>query len=139
MDFHFGAVLARLLTAVALGALVGFEREVRQKPAGLRTHMMVALGSAAFTVATLGIDTGTDPSRIVQGIATGIGFLGAGSIMQRNGNIEGLTTAAGIWVVGAVGVSCGIGEYATGIVTAVVSALTLSLVGKMEPKITGKE
>jgi putative Mg2+ transporter-C (MgtC) family protein len=97
---------------------------------------MVALGSAAFTVTTLGLDGQVDPSRIVQGIATGIGFLGAGSILRRNGEVEGLTTAAGIWVVGAIGVACGIGEYFVAVVAAVLSALTLAFVGKLEAKIT---
>jgi putative Mg2+ transporter-C (MgtC) family protein len=74
----------------------------------------------------------SDPTRIIQGVATGIGFLGAGSIIQKNGEVEGLTTAAGIWVLGAVGVSCGFGEYAIAIATAAISAVILALLGKIQ-------
>jgi putative Mg2+ transporter-C (MgtC) family protein len=137
MDLSGAYLVGRLLAAAALGAVVGFEREARRKPAGLRTHMMVAIGAAAFTLSSAGLLRGSgggDPTRIIQGVATGIGFLGAGSILRRAGHIEGLTTAAGIWVVGAVGVACGLGEYPVAVATALISALTLSLVGKLESK-----
>jgi len=140
MDLSQAYVVWRLLAAAALGAIVGLERETRKKPAGLRTNMLVAVGAAAFTVVTVGVaqDSGTsDPTRIVQGVATGIGFLGAGSIMRWRSQVTGLTTAAGIWVVGAVGVACGLGEYTIAVAASLIAALILAVVDKLEPKITG--
>jgi putative Mg2+ transporter-C (MgtC) family protein len=134
-------LITRLVTAVVLGGLAGLEREAHRKPAGLRTHMMVALGAAAFTVSALGLeaaDGSTDPSRIIQGVATGIGFLGAGSILRKGRNVEGLTTAAGIWVLGAVGVACALGDYTLAVSVTLLSALTLSLVGWLERVVSAK-
>ncbi len=117
----------RLISAAAMAALIGLEREVRDKPAGLRTHMLVGLGAAAFTVFGIDLATGLghqnesfsfDPLRIVSGVIGGLGFLGAGAIIQSRGDVFGLTTAAGIWLVGAIGVGCGTGNYfAVGITT----------------------
>ena len=105
-------VTIRLVVAVILGGLLGFEREREGKAAGLRTHMLVALGSALFTVASLeaGMSV-SDLSRVFQGIAAGIGFIGAGTILKRKDEeqIKGLTTAAGLWLTGAVGVAAGAG------------------------------
>jgi putative Mg2+ transporter-C (MgtC) family protein len=104
-----------LLLAIALGAVVGWERFIDHKPAGLRTHTLVALGAAGVMVAARGI-MGDDPaadremSRVVQGVITGIGFLGAGSILQSGGSVRGLTTAASIWIVAAIGVAAGAGQ-----------------------------
>jgi putative Mg2+ transporter-C (MgtC) family protein len=101
-----------LLLALVLGAIIGWERFMDHKPAGLRTHTLVALGAAGVMVAARGM-MGDDPaahrelSRVVQGVITGIGFLGAGSIIQSQGSVRGLTTAASIWVVAAVGVAAG--------------------------------
>lgn len=104
-------VLARLSIAVLLGAVVGFERQVEGKSAGMRTHMLVALGSALFTLAPLyGGMAIADLSRVIQGVATGIGFLGAGAIMKAGEErIHGLTTAASIWLTAAAGLSVGAG------------------------------
>lgn len=112
-------MLLRLVLATVMGAVVGWERESQRKPAGLRTHMMVALGAATFTLATLQLfllvegepSARSDPVRIIEGIVGGIGFLGAGQIIQSRGSVHGVTTAAGIWVVGGVGIACGIGHY----------------------------
>ncbi len=107
--------VGRLLLAVALGAVIGFERFMDGKPAGLRTHTLVCLGSAAFVIVsenvrrTLG-GPDLDPMRVAAGIVTGIGFLGAGSIIQSGGSVHGLTTAATIWVVSAIGVAVGVGS-----------------------------
>lgn len=132
-------ILIRLSAAVACGALLGFEREAQNKPAGLRTHMMVALGSAAFTLIALelaeqaaGSEGRPDPTRVVQGIVGGIGFLGAGSILQSRGGIRGITTAAGIWVMGAIGVACGGGEYVIAVVTAVFAVTIMGAVLLLE-------
>ena len=109
----FGQVFVRLAAAVAVGALIGLDRELRRKPAGLRTLALVALGSAVFiletVVATQGVSTeGT--SRVIQGVVTGVGFLGAGSILRgtTEDSVRGLTTAASIWLAAAAGIACGL-------------------------------
>ena len=111
-------LLFKILLAVALGAIVGFERELKHRPAGLRTHMLVSLGSVIFTVTSMSFDI--EPTRIASGIVTGIGFLGAGSIIALRGHIRGITSAATLWVVASIGLSVGIGEYALAIVSAVI-------------------
>jgi putative Mg2+ transporter-C (MgtC) family protein len=113
----------RLVLAAALGAIIGYQRERAGKPAGLRTHMLISIGSALFTVASASGFTGAvDPTRIAAGIVTGIGFLGAGAILHREGGIvAGLTTAATIWVSAAIGLAAGAGLY-------LISAVTTGLV-----------
>jgi putative Mg2+ transporter-C (MgtC) family protein len=106
-------VLIRLVAAALLGAVVGFERERARKPAGLRTHMLVALGTTVFVLACSGVGMSLDGvSRVIQGIVTGIGFIGAGSILKLNTerDIQGLTTAAGVWMTAAIGVAVGLGS-----------------------------
>ena len=116
-----------------LGALVGLERESWKKPAGLRTHMMVALGSATFTHLALRlVADASDPARIVLGVATGLGFLGAGSIIRGSGEVQGITTASGIWVVGAAGACCGAGQYDVAVVAVVFSLVILAVFGRAE-------
>jgi putative Mg2+ transporter-C (MgtC) family protein len=113
-----GQVFLRLAAAVGAGALIGLDRELRRKPAGLRTLALVALGSAVFILETvdptLGLSTdGT--SRVIQGIVTGVGFLGAGSILRGTGtgeeSVRGLTTAASIWLAAATGIACGLAQW----------------------------
>lgn len=132
----------RLLAAMLCGAMLGWEREAAQKAAGLRTHMLVCLGAATFTTlgrALAGADGGNDdPTRVIQGVATGIGFLGAGQILQNRDRVRGLTTAAGIWLVGAVGVACGVGEYVVAVSAVVLGLTTLSIVRKLEEKIAAQ-
>lgn len=108
-----GDVMVRLMLAAGLGAAIGLEREYRQKPAGLRTNILIALGSALFTVLSLRIGefAGT-PDRIVAQVVTGIGFLGGGAILRGRSTIHGMTTAATIWVNAAVGLAAGAGEFA---------------------------
>jgi putative Mg2+ transporter-C (MgtC) family protein len=131
-------VFWELLWAAALAGVVGLDRELHNKSAGLRTHMIVGLGAAAFT--SMGIDLiAGDPSRIVTGVATGIGFLGAGCIMKSEAGVEGITTAAGIWVVGAIGAACGIGAYSLAISTTVLAAIILVLVARIESFIKRKK
>jgi putative Mg2+ transporter-C (MgtC) family protein len=111
----------RLLFACALGALIGFERELRDREAGIRTHLLVSLGSALFTIVSAygfhefltngGNVVRADPSRIAAQIVTGIGFLGAGAIIREGLSVRGLTTAATLWVVAAIGMACGAGYY----------------------------
>src|SRR5215212_8495903 len=105
--------VSRVLLAFILGGVVGFERERVQRPAGLRTHMLVSAGSACFTVASIyGFDTlGTvrDPARLAAQIITGIGFLGAGAIFRTGSTVKGLTTASSIWVTASIGIVAGLG------------------------------
>jgi putative Mg2+ transporter-C (MgtC) family protein len=120
----------RLLIAAALGALIGIEREIHGHPAGIRTHMLVALGSGAFTVMSLtgfgqGIGTGNDATRIAAQIVSGIGFLGAGAILKDGAVIRGLTTAASLWAIAAVGMAAGAGEYFLAAVAAAIILVSL--------------
>jgi putative Mg2+ transporter-C (MgtC) family protein len=138
-DQPFVVVLLRLMLAVVLAGFLGANREKADKPAGLRTHMLVALGSASFTTLGFGIGSDSqeplvhpDPSRVIQGVIGGLGFLGAGSIIKDakengEGNVYGLTTAASIWVAGAVGVAAGMGAYAAATATALIGLVVLAL------------
>jgi putative Mg2+ transporter-C (MgtC) family protein len=130
MPLSFVTVLLRLGAAVGVGALIGLDRELRQKPAGIRTLALVALGSAVFVIET--IDSGrnpyTDPtSRVIQGIITGVGFLGAGSIMRNVGeeSVRGLTTAASIWLAAAMGIACGLANWPLVVVGGLLGVLVL--------------
>jgi putative Mg2+ transporter-C (MgtC) family protein len=108
-DFHW-QMLLRLVIAVTLGGLVGYEREREGEPAGLRTHGMVCLGAALFTVVSLyGFGAGADPSRVASLVVSGIGFLGAGAILHDRASVHGLTTAASLWVTAAIGLAVGAG------------------------------
>ena len=128
MNFDIEIVI-RLLVATALGALVGFQRERAHKPAGLRTHILISLGSALFTVISIyGFSgNGIDQSRVAAGIVTGIGFLGAGVILHsvRGRVVLGLTTAASIWITAAIGMAAGTGMYLIAAITAVIVFLVL--------------
>ena len=121
----------RLITATVLGAVLGLEREVQQKSAGLRTNILIAVGSAVFTLMSYRLaETDADPSRIAAQIVTGIGFLGAGAIIHRGSGVQGLTTAATIWVNAAVGVAAGGGEYHLAFIA---TALTLAALLVLHP------
>jgi putative Mg2+ transporter-C (MgtC) family protein len=128
-------VVSRLGAAALLGGLIGFERESMGKAAGLRTHMTVALGCAAFMLVT--IETSTDGgsiSRAIQGIAAGIGFIGAGTILKRNDDedIKGLTTAAGIWLTAAVGAAAGAGHGWLGLIGVLIAFVILSILSGVD-------
>lgn len=107
----------KLFLAVGLGALVGFERQLKDRPAGLRTHMLVSLGSAIFAVISLSFEI--EPARVAAGIVAGIGFLGAGSIIAHKGHVRGITSAATLWVTAGIGLAIGVGQYSIGIICAV--------------------
>jgi putative Mg2+ transporter-C (MgtC) family protein len=139
--FQFDLVV-RLLAAALLGAGLGLEREIHGHQAGMRTHMMVALGSALFTILSIygfpqmsGMGA-TDPSRISAQIVTGIGFLGAGAIIKYGTNIRGLTTAASLWVVASIGLAAGVGAYFLAAAGTLIALLALwpanVLIGKLE-------
>jgi len=119
----------RLLLAAAMGAVVGYQRERAGKAAGRRTHALISLGAALFTVVSIeGFGFGVDTSRVAAGVVAGVGFIGAGAILHRNGGIvEGLTTAATIWAVAAVGLAAGTGMYAISVVTTAIVFIVLFL------------
>jgi len=117
----------RLLLAFALGAVLGFERERVDKPAGLRTHILVSLGSCLFTILSLTAFPGSDPARVAAYIVAGIGFIGAGTILQTRERIVGITTAASLWVAASIGMAAGAGFYLLAIITTAMAYLTLSL------------
>lgn len=116
-----GSDLTAMLVSTVLGTLVGFERQIGRKPAGLRTHALVCIGSTLFVLVTrhaveaIG-GPNLDPTRIIHGVITGVGFLGAGSIIRTQGYVHGLTTAASIWMVAAIGVSVGVHAYPLAII-----------------------
>ncbi|MHB8105699.1 MAG: MgtC/SapB family protein [Dehalococcoidales bacterium] len=121
-------MVLRLLLATFLGAVIGFQREVSGKEAGLRTNMLISLGSALFTVLSIYAFPGSDPARIAAGVATGIGFIGAGVILHRTGGIVvGLTTAATIFAVAAIGMAAGAGMYYIAPAATVLVLITLLL------------
>jgi putative Mg2+ transporter-C (MgtC) family protein len=128
-------IVVRILTATIAGAIVGFERERTGKAAGLRTHMLVALSSAIFVLGPL--EAGmleADVSRVVQGVAAGIGFLGAGTILKLTGEgqVRGLTTAAGIWLTAALGVAAGLGRLGLALMCAVLAWIILAVLSRFE-------
>ncbi|MEO8495277.1 MAG: MgtC/SapB family protein [Planctomycetota bacterium] len=141
--FGWLETIFRLVLAILAGGVLGWERERLQKPAGLRTHMMVALGSATFMLTTLEFATHfqtesslfrIDPTRTLAGIIGGVGFLGAGTIMEARGSVHGITTAASIWVVAAIGVACGVGLYQIAFTSVLLAFTVLTLIGFFEAK-----
>lgn len=144
MEMEF---LWRLLAATAMGAAIGIEREYHAKEAGIRTHLLVALGSCLFMIlSAYGFDaflakdhTSFDPSRIASQVVTGIGFIGAGTIILQKQVVRGLTTAAGLWVTAAIGLACGIGMYVIAIVTTVLVLVSLGVINIYLPYFAQKE
>ncbi|WOB09772.1 MgtC/SapB family protein [Piscinibacter gummiphilus] len=127
-------ILLRLLLAAVLGGVLGYERESQGKAAGIRTHMLVAMGAALFVLVPqqggMEID---DMSRVIQGVVAGIGFLGAGAIIKNKSeeNVLGLTTAAGVWMTAAIGIACGLGREMTAVLSTLLALGVLSLVPKV--------
>jgi putative Mg2+ transporter-C (MgtC) family protein len=125
-------VLIRLVAATLLGAAVGAQREWAGKPAGLRTHMLVTLGTAVFVLACSAVGMSSDAlSRVIQGVVTGIGFIGAGSILKlsEEREIHGLTTAASVWMTAAVGVAVGLGALGVALLATLFTLIVLALAG----------
>jgi putative Mg2+ transporter-C (MgtC) family protein len=130
-------VIIRLIAAAMLGAIIGFQRERAGKPAGLRTHMLVALGTCVFVLACIGYGMSSDGlSRVIQGIVTGIGFIGAGSILKldKERDIQGLTTAASVWIVAAIGVAVGLGVLGLAILSTFLTLIVLAAIGSFDAK-----
>ncbi len=128
-------VIIRLIAAAILGSIIGYERERAGKAAGLRTHILVTLGTCVFILACSGSGMDSDGlSRVIQGIITGIGFLGAGSILKLNEerDIQGLTTAAGIWMTAAVGIAVGLGSLGLALLSTILTVIVLALLGQVD-------
>ncbi|MBR3496776.1 MAG: MgtC/SapB family protein [Prevotella sp.] len=140
--------IIRLLIATALGAVIGLDREYRTKAAGFRTHVLVALGSALFMIISVhGFDDlpkdqmtlRMDPARIAAQVVTGIGFIGAGTIIFQKNVVKGLTTAAGLWVTAAVGMACGVGMYVLAMVSTLLVLICFEAFNFFLHKIRGKK
>jgi putative Mg2+ transporter-C (MgtC) family protein len=136
-----GTIAVRLVVAALLGAVIGIEREWRNRPAGLRTHMLTALAAALFTVLTTeillsGLLAGDaaqpDPIRIIEAVTGGVAFLAAGAIIQNRDRVRGLTTGAGMWLAGALGVAAGLGLFVVGALAAALGLLIITLIGWIE-------
>jgi putative Mg2+ transporter-C (MgtC) family protein len=134
-------VAARLAASVAAGAIIGWEREAHHKPAGIKTHMLVTLGSAGFMLAGIQLfeqlvakeqAASADLLKLLAGIVGGIGFLGAGSILRKGDEVQGLTTAATIWMASATGVACGLGLYYLAAVAIGMALATLLILGMVQ-------
>jgi len=124
-----GQIVLRLLLAAGVGALLGAEREMRRKPAGFRTNILIAIGSCVFTIVGLSFGAG-DPARVTAQIVTGIGFLGAGAILHSGDTVHGMTTAAMIWVNAALGAAAGLGHFR---LVMIAGALTLAVLLILQP------
>jgi len=140
-------MVAQLLLAIFLGGIIGFEREVQKRTAGLRTNSLVCLGATLFTSISLNasyqlsgeISASLDPSRVIAAIVTGVGFIGAGLIIYRGFKVEGITTAAGIWTVAAIGVAIGTELYLVAIFTTFLVLGILNILRTFESKIIRKK
>lgn len=131
-------VLLRLTVAVLLGSAIGIQRQRAGKPAGLRTHMLVSLGTTVFVLACLSVNMTSDGlSRVIQGIITGIGFIGAGSILKisEERNVRGLTSSAGVWMTAAVGVATGLGSLGLALLATLFALAVLSFAKRFEHKV----
>jgi putative Mg2+ transporter-C (MgtC) family protein len=135
--FAYFEIAFRLVLAAALAALLGWDREDKDRPAGLRTYMLVALAAAVFTILTFQIydvtiaanpDGNADPIRIIEAVTAGVAFLAAGTIIQGRSSVKGLTTGAGMWMAGALGLAVGAGHYALAVLAAVLSFIVLRFI-----------
>ena len=122
-----------MILAAGLGAAIGLEREYRRKPAGLRTNILIALGSAIFTIVSIQLGhAGGTPDRIAAQVVTGVGFLGGGAILRSGTSVHGMTTAATIWVNAAIGMAVGAGEYALATTVTVITLVVLAVIPPVE-------
>lgn len=134
--------MVRLVAAMVLGGLIGFERERKGRPAGLRTHMLISLASALFILVALeftvarGVETDyleVDPSRVMQAVTAGVAFLAAGSIIRAKGEVKGITTGASMWLSSAVGLACGVGFFQIALFVTLVAVFVLVVIRLFEP------
>jgi putative Mg2+ transporter-C (MgtC) family protein len=151
---NFGAlapdeVALRLGLAIVFGLALGVDREMRDKPAGLRTHAMVSLAACSFALLAIGFAhvlangasgaKGADPVRALEAVATGVAFLGGGAIIQARGDVRGITTGSGIWLAGAIGLACGAGFYFLALLTAVLGIILLAVLRAFEKHLLGSQ
>jgi putative Mg2+ transporter-C (MgtC) family protein len=143
MELPLQEILLRLVAATLLTGIIGIEREVRQKPAGVRTNALIGLGAATMTLCGIVIATqwpgASDPSRIASVIVQGVGFICAGVIIQASGSVHGLTTAATMWVVAGIGIAAGFGLYEIAAITAGLVLVMLAIFGPLDAKFLGDE
>ena len=148
-DFHTDLIIIfRIILAIVLAFIPGMERELTGKFAGLRTHILVCVGACVFTILSLygfqfsihtqGVMVQDDPARIAAQVITGIGFIGAGTVMRHGTNISGITTAATLWVCAAIGMSCGCGQYVTAIVASIATLIVLISIRALEKNVLSK-
>ncbi len=137
-----GEIAFRMLLAVILGALIGYERETKNRPAGLRTHMLIALAAAIVAIVTLELGAiaersgnHSDPGRALEAVTAGVAFLAAGTIIQARGQVMGITTGAGMWLAGAIGVASGFGMVAIAVMGGVLAVVVLSGLQSLSRKI----
>jgi len=140
MDTSYFQFIFGLILAIVFGGAIGLEREYKKKEAGLQTYTLVALGSCLFTIIATNLfgffsargDINFDPGRIILAVATGIGFIGAGVIIHRQDRVEGITTAAGLWVTASIGVATGIGLYMLAFIVTLLVIFILIVFGELE-------
>lgn len=139
----FPVIVARFLLAAIFGAAIGFEREWRKRPAGLRTHMLVCIAAASYAVLTTEImhapmfaldGARFDPIRVVEAVTAGVAFLAAGVVIFTRGEVHGLTTGAGMWLAGAIGVACGLGLWQIALLATVLALVVLGLLHALEDR-----
>jgi len=135
-------IIGRLVIALFLGGAIGFDREVKNRPAGLRTHMLIGLAAAIFSITTLEIMTNleksghtADPIRAIEAVTAGVAFLAAGTIIQSRAQISGLTTGASMWLAGAVGVACGFGFFSIAVLATALALIVLVWLQSLSQKI----
>lgn len=125
--------VAKLLLSIFVAGFIGWEREQHDKAAGLKTHILICMGACLFMMVGMKLAPGAEFTRVIQGIVTGVGFVGAGAIIREGGNVRGVTTAAGIWVIAAIGLAIGLGEYFLAIFAAMLNYLILHYFGMFKP------
>ena len=132
-------IIIRLILAVILSGIIGLEREMHGRPAGLRTHILVSLGAALVMLVSIDGFGGTgDPARLAAQVVSGIGFLGAGAILRDGGDIKGITTAATLWIVGMIGLACGNGYYLGAVIATALCSLMILLLRPVERKVNNR-
>lgn len=136
-------MIARLLTSAIMGGIIGIERERTNRPAGFRTHILVTMGAALMmiisTTAFNPLVNNNDPMRLAAQVVSGIGFLGAGTVLKDGANVKGLTTAAALWVCGGIGLAIGAGMYIAGISTTLISFFSLTILNRIEKKLIAEK
>jgi putative Mg2+ transporter-C (MgtC) family protein len=146
-ELGIDVIAVRMLAATILGGIIGFEREYLARPAGMRTHILVALAAATFAVVTLELMahanaegvTSTDPIRVIEAVTAGVAFLAAGTIIFSRGEVHGLTTGASLWLSGAIGVACGIGYYFIAVLATILAFFVLTVLRWVEKAMPQKE